>query len=257
MRLAGRRVGPLGVGVVLLALYALAVAASLPLGHGIRPMFESIGPPPAYRWVKPPPAFAAGNVAPRPSESTVGVGPQGSDQAGVLSEDNQLVLNLPPHAIPPHPPDTSVLMRVVPVDPAILGPLPTGLRANGNAYQVKVGYQPSGAEITTLATAMSILLTVPETTAGLWFSADGRAWQRVGNQTVPGQPVVGGTFNQVGYFLGGTHVTPPSSKGGGGGNVTGIVIAVVLTAALAVALGFAPALRRRLRGRPSGRSRRR
>src|SRR5207244_11786448 len=59
MRLAGRRVGPLGVGVILLGLYAVAVAATRPLAHGVRPLFEGIGTPPPYRWVKPPDAFAA------------------------------------------------------------------------------------------------------------------------------------------------------------------------------------------------------
>jgi hypothetical protein len=236
------------VGVILLGLYAVAVVATLPLGHGIRPLFEGIGPPPAYRWVKPPPAFAANNVPPRPNESDVALGPQGSEQAGVLSEDSQLVLNLPVHAIAPHPPDTSVKVRVVPLDPATLSPLPEGLGVNGNAYQVKLTYQPSGQDVATLATPGNILLTVPLTTAGLWFSLDSRAWQRVGNQTVPGQPVVGGPFAQPGYYSAGTHLTPATKPGGGSSHVTGIVIAVVLTAALALALGFGPALRRRLRG---------
>jgi hypothetical protein len=249
MRFGARRVGPLGAGLILLAVYAAAVVASLPLGHGVRPLFEGIGPPPAYRWVKPPPAFAANNVSPRPNESEVPLGPQGSDQAGVLSEDSQLVLNLPAHAIAPHPPDTSVKVRVNPIDPAPLGPLPQGLRPNGNAYQVRLTYQPSGQEAGALATPGNILLTVPLTTAGLWFSVDGRAWQRIGNQTVPGQPVVGGPFSQPGYFLAGTHIAPATKSGGGGSNVTGIVIAVVLTAALAIALGFSPAIRRRLRRR--------
>ena len=249
MRIGARRVGPLEVGLILLAVYAVTVVASLPLGHGVRPLFEGIGPPPAYRWVKPPPAFAATNVPPRANESDVGLGPQGSDQAGVLSEDSQLVLNLPAHAIAPHPADTSVKVRVTPLDPAPLGPLPEGLGANGNAYQVRLAHQPSGQDVATLAVPGNILLTVPLTTAGLWFSPDGRAWQRVGNQTVPGQPVVGGPFAQPGYYMAGTHLTPATKPAAGSSNVTGIVIAVVLTAALALALGLTPAVRRRLRGR--------
>ena len=245
------------MGVILLGLYAVAVAATLPLGHGVRPLLEGIGTPPPYRWVKPPAAFAATNVPPKPNESDVALGPQGSDQAGVLSEDSQLVLNLPAHAVAAHPPDTSVKVRVNPVDPAPLGPLPSGLGPNGNAYQVKLTYQPSGQDVATLAVPGNILLTVPLTTAGLWFSPDGRAWQRVGNQTVPGQPVVGGPFAQAGYYMAGTHPTPATKPGGGSSNVTGIVIAVVLTVALALALGFTPVVRRRLRGRRPGRSRRR
>ena len=93
--MAVRRVGPLGVGLILVAVYAVAVVASLPLGHGVRPLFEGIGPPPAYRWVKPPAAFAATNVPPRPNESDVALGPQGSDQATMLDQTSCQIISRP------------------------------------------------------------------------------------------------------------------------------------------------------------------
>src|SRR5207302_5208387 len=66
----------------------------------VRPLFEGIGPPPAYRWVKPPAALASNNVPPAPNDTDIPMGPSGSQQSGAQSEDNQLVLNLAPNAVP-------------------------------------------------------------------------------------------------------------------------------------------------------------
>ena len=98
--------------VALVVAYAAAVTGTLPFGHGVRPLFEGIGPPPAYRWVKPPAAFAAGNIPPKPSDTDIPMGPTGSQQAGAQSEDNQLVLNLAPNAAPPHPPDAAIRVHI-------------------------------------------------------------------------------------------------------------------------------------------------
>src|SRR5439155_448674 len=116
-----RRLGPLGVGILLLVVYLLAVTGTLPFGRNVRPLFEGIGPPPAYRWVKPPAAFASGNVPPSPSDTDIPRGPTGSQQSGAQSEDNQLVLNLAANAAPPHPPDTTLVVHIEPLDPATLG----------------------------------------------------------------------------------------------------------------------------------------
>jgi hypothetical protein len=251
-----RRLGPLGVGAVLVAVYVLAVTGTLPFGHNVRPLFEGIGPPPAYRWVKPPASFASGNVPPKSNDTDIPMGPTGSQQSGAQSEDNQVVLNLAPNAAPPHPPDTSVRIHVDPLDPTTLGPVPGDVRPNGNAYRVTMTYQPSGTPITSLTSPGNILLTIPLPAAGLLSSPDGRTWTSVGKQTVPGQPIVGGPFTAPGFFLGATHQQTPSTGGGGGGGSAGTIIVIVLVAALALALGFFPLLRKRLRGqrRPAKKS---
>ena len=248
---SGRRVGPLAVGFALLLVYAAAVTGTLPFGHNVRPLFEGIGPPPPYRWVKPPAAFASGNIPPKTNDTDVPMGPTGSQQAGAQSEDNQLVLNLAPNAVPPHPPDTSVRVHIEPVDPATLGPLPPGLRANGNAYRVRLLQEPSGTPVTTVTAPGNILLTVPLPVFGFYYSADGRTWSKVGQQTVAGQPIVGGPFNAPdGWYLAATHPTATTTGGGGGSGGTIIVVALVV--GLALILGLFPFVRRRLRGgRPS------
>jgi hypothetical protein len=245
-----RRVGPLGLGVLLVGVYLLAVTGTLPLGHNVRPLFEGIGPPPAYRWVKPPASFASGNVPPKPNDTDIPMGPTGSQQSGAQSEDNQLVLNLAPNAIPPHAPDTSVRVHIEPLDPATLGPIPPEFRANGNAYKVTFTYQPSGVAATTITAPGNILLTIPLPAAGLLYSGDGRTWTNIGKQTVAGQPIVGGPFNAVGWYLGATH---PQAAAKGGGGSTGVIIVAVLVAVLALALGLFPLLRRRVRSQPAKR----
>jgi hypothetical protein len=246
---SGRRLGPLGIGVVLLVMYAAAVMGTLPFGHRVRPLFEGIGPPPAYRWVHPPAAFAAGNIPPQASDTDVPLRPTGSEQAGAQCEDNQLVLNLAPNAAPPHPPDTSVRVHIEPLDPATLAPLPPEVRPNGNAYQVALTYQPSRTPVTTITAPGNILLTVPLPARGLWYSADGKTWTRIGNQTVANQPIVGGPFNAPGYYVAGTHPPIASTGGGGGGGASGTIIVAALVGALALVLGLSPFVRKRLRGR--------
>jgi hypothetical protein len=247
----GRRLGPLGIGVVLLVVYAAAVTGTLPFGHHVRPLFEGIGPPPAYRWVKPPAAFAADNIPPKPSDTDIPMGPNGSQQAGAQSEDNQLVLNLAPNAAPPHPPDTSIRVHIEPLDPATLGSLPPEALPNGNAYQVALTYQPSGAPVTTITAPGNILLTVPLPARGLWYSPDSKSWTRIGQQSVANQPIVGGPFNAPGWYMAGTHPPTPSTGGGGGGGTSGTLIVAALVGVLALALGLFPIVRKRLRGEPA------
>ena len=245
-RTAGRRLGPLGIGVALVAVYLLAVTGTLPLGRNVRPLFEGIGPPPVYRWVKPPAAFASGNIPPRPSDTDIPLGPTGSQQTGAQSEDNQLVLNLAPNAAAPHPPDASVRVHIEPLDPATLGPTPPEFRPNGNAYRVTLTYQPSGTPVTSLTAGGNVLLTVPLPAAGLLYSGDGRTWSKLPTQIVPGQPIVGGEFRSPGFYVGATHPAAPAKSGGGGSS--GTIIVAVLVVALALALGLFPLVRRRLRG---------
>jgi len=244
--LLSKRTSPLAVGALLVALYVLAVTGTLPFGHNMRPLFEGIGPPPAYRWVKPPPSFASGNVPPAPNDTDVTLTPTGSQQSGAQSEDNQLVLNLAPNAVPSHPPDTSVRIHVEPLDPGTVGAVPAEFRPNGNAYRVTMTYQPSRTPVTTVTAPGNILLTVPLPAAGLLFSGDGRTWTNVGKQTVPGQPIVGGPFSATGWYLGATHAQTPSSGGGGGSS--GVIIVAVLVGVIALALGLFPLVRKRVRG---------
>lgn len=248
----------LGLGAVVFAVYALvAVATVRTSGRHVRPLFEGVGPPPAYQWVKPPADFAAGNVKPHRTESTIPLGPGGSPLTGVGSADGQLSLNLPEGAVGPHEADSAVVVTITPLAPAPLGPVPPELRADGNAYRVELVFQPSHAPVESLAKDGNVVVVVPEPAEVLLSSPDGRAWQRVPTQQVGGLETVGSTFSRPGYYLAGAPAsTGRATTGGSGSGSTGRVVAVaVLTAGLALALGFGPGVVRRARRgrRPPGR----
>jgi len=240
-----RPIRPLHVGLVITAIYVVAVVAALPLGHRVLPLFEGFQAPPAYRWVKPPPAFESTNVAPKANDTDIPMSPTGSEQSGAQSEDNQLVLNLAPNAVPPHPPDTTLRVHIEPLDPSKLGQVPPGVRANGNAYRVTMTYEPSGTPATTVTAPGNILLIVPLATAGFLYSADSRTWTNIGSQAVAGQPTVGGPFNAPGWYLGAAH--PQAASPGGGGSSGGVIVVAVLVGVLALLLGFLPFVLRRKR----------
>ena len=246
LRRAGRQRSPLTIGLVLVVCYLAAIAIALPFGHRVLPMFEGYGGSSPYHWVKPPAAFAAGNVRPKPNDTDIPMASTGSQQSGAQSEDAQLILNLAPNAVPPHPPDSTLRVHIEPIDPATLGPVPREFRPNGNAYRVTFAYEPSGTPATTITATGNILLNLPLAIAGLLYSPDGRSWTNIGKQAVAGQPFVGGPFNAVGWYEGAARARPATSGGGSSG---GTIIVVALVAVLALALGFFPLLRRRVRRR--------
>jgi hypothetical protein len=239
----------LGTGAAIGALYALVAIITIQSSDShVRPLFEGIGPNTPYQWVTPPKAFAAGNVKPHPNATPVTLGPTGNPLAGAGSTDGQIVLNLSEGAIPPHPPDDNVTVRLIPVDPGTLAKTPSELRSNGNAYKVEFSYQPSGEGITGLTKPGNVILTVPEPAQGLLFSPDGQTWEKLESQDLGGVGTVGGAFTRAGYYLGATSsfTSPPGDGGGGSSSIGGIVVVGVLTVSLAFLLGFGPGLLRRL-----------
>jgi hypothetical protein len=240
------------VGVGIGALYALvAILTIQSSGSHVRPLFEGIGPNRPYQWVNPPKAFAVGNVKPHANDAQVVLGPNGSELSGAGSTDTQIVLNLPEAAIPPQPPDDHVTATFTPLDPATLGPAPSGLRANGNAYRVELSYEPSGQPIDVLAKPGNVVLTVPEPSQGLLYSPDGKSWQKLESQDLGGVGTVGATFDKAGYYAGATSsfTAPADGAGSGSSGIGGIVVVGGITVALALGLGFGPSLLRRAKRR--------
>ena len=191
-------------------------------------------------------AFAATNVPPHVSETDIPIGPTGTPQAGATSSESQLLLNLPAGAIPPSPGATVVHVRITPLDPGKLGPAPTGLVPDGNAYKVELTYRPGDQPITTLAKPGNIILSVPDPGVAILGSPDGLAWQRLPTQQVTGPTSLGATFSQAGVYV--AAEPPPTKKKTSSGN-GGVVAVAAITVALAVLLGFGPAVYRRLRHR--------
>jgi len=241
----------LALGVGLAALYISVLAATMvATGRPVRPLFDGLTPPPPYQWVTPPPGHGF-NVKPHRSEASLPLTAAGSGLAGATGVNGQVVLNLPDRAIPPHAADSAVQVRFTPLDPDRLAPLPTGLVPDGNAYEIRMWYRPSGLPITDLTVAGNVILSTPEPASVLVFSADGHSWRTIETQRVGGPDAVGGPFGRAGHYVAaipGRRPVPPARPASW--LVTGrrILIAVL---ALALAVNLLARARQRRRTQPT------
>jgi hypothetical protein len=247
------------LAAAILVLYvAVAVATRGVSGRPVLPLFEGIGPPPAYRWVKPPAAFVAGNVKPRTVDVDFPLtGP--AEPMALTTPDGQFLVNLPSGAFPPHDSDTSVHATITPLDPATLGPLPAGVAADGNAYRLQLTYQPSATPVAILAGEGNVIMTAAHQAESLLHSDDGRSWTTLRSQHLGDPTMIGATLTGGGYYLVGTSPAAANAQPSGGTKTgTGLIATGVVVAAAALGL-FALAAttrQRRARNEPSSRGRR-
>lgn len=246
----------LALGLAVFGVYAATAVVTARLGgHAVRPLFDGIGPPPAYQWVKPPPEFKKGNIVPTAGSGQIGFAGGRSEAGAFQTPDGQFVVDLTPGAIPPHGADTSVVARLTPLDPATLGSPPAPLRAAGNAYRIGLAYSPSGQALDTVVTPGDLFLTVPEAAEVILYSADGRTWQRLDTKQVATGTVIGTQFSRAGWYLGATSAPPATSTApAGSSGSSAVVIVVVIVVVLGAILLLGPwARRRRRRPRPTPR----
>jgi hypothetical protein len=194
------------VGSILVAAYLVVLAATVGLRDGhLRPLYDGFDVPAPYRWVDPPPFFAAGNVTPDATTVPIALGRDGSVASGAATPDGQFVLNFAQGAVPPHAGARHVVVKISPADPGALAPVPTGLRANGNAYRVEMTYEPGGEKVDALARPGSVVIEIPEVGSDLFTSPDGATWSKLVARTVPPRQLsLAATFDRPGYFLGAT-----------------------------------------------------
>jgi len=237
-------------GLVVVA-YVVAAGATVRLtDHHVRPLFESIGPAPAYQWVDPPSQFSAGNVKPHAVTRDLGLTAPGSALTSVQSGDSQVVVNLPDGAVPPKTGESAARVEFAPLAPKDLGPPPAGLRANGNAYRVSLTYQPSGEAIPAVAKAGNLVMAVPEPGVAILYSVDGKQWTKLTTQPVGGPTTLGTRFEKSGYYLGAATPTAAAKEKS---NTTMVIAVIGIVVGLALLLGLGPVLVRRMR-QPKSRS---
>jgi hypothetical protein len=236
----------IGIAVLYLAGAALSGRASL---LARRPLLDGLAPPVPYRWVKPPPDLAASNKAPASLRFSVELTATGSRLGAFSTSDGQLNLVLSEGAVPASQSQTSVAVSIDPVDPATLGPAPSGLIVAGNAYRIQASYRPSGGKVTALGGRSSVGLVYPLLATAVadpsghlvLASADGRSWQRLRSTDTPGIHQVSAELDTTGYVA---AAVPPAGAGdGGGGNGRGRVL--LLASAVAALLVLAALLARR------------
>ncbi|MDQ1373827.1 MAG: hypothetical protein QOJ09_1165 [Actinomycetota bacterium] len=239
------------IGALVLVAYVIAAVATVRLtDHHVRPLFEGIGPAPAYQWVDPPSQFASGNVKPHEVSREIPLNAAGSGLTSVQSGDSQAVVNLPAGAVPAEPGQTALAVTFAPLSPKRFAAPPAGVRADGNVYRVTLNYKPSGQAVAVLAKAGNFVMAVPEPGVAILWSADGRRWTKLTTQPVGGVTTLGTRFEKAGYYLGAAALTGTGKKKSNTGTVIALVAIVV---GLALALGLGPVLVRRLR-RPKSRS---
>ena len=250
-----------GVGIVALYLAGAAVSGRASI-LARRPLLDGLAPPTPYRWVNPPPDLAASNKPPASTRFTLELAPEGSQLGAFSTGDGQVNLVLSQGAVPPRSGQTGVEVTVDPVDPATLGPVPSGLVGAGNAYRIQASYQPSGAKVEALGGQSSVGLVYPLLTTAVadtgghqvLSSADGRAWEVLASTDTPGTHQVSARLTRTGYVMVGV---PPSAGGSQSDSRTRILLVGTGVAVVIVAAAFALRLRERSRPAPPGRGRKR
>jgi hypothetical protein len=211
--------------------------------------------------VKPPPELAAGNKPPASTRFTLQLTAGGSRLGAFSTSDGQVTLVLSQGAVPARAGQTGVEVTVEPVDPATLGPVPSGLVGAGNAYRIQASYRPSGGRVQTLAGQSSVGLAYPLLTTAvanpsghlILSSADGRTWEPQQSTDSPGTHQVSTRLTRTGYLQVGV---PPASGGSGGDSRTRILLLASGVAVLIVVAALLVRFREASRA-PRGRGGRR
>jgi hypothetical protein len=250
-----------GVGMVVLYLAGAALSGRASI-LARRPLLDGLAPPSPYRWVTPPPDLAASNKPPASTRFTVELTASGSRLGAFSTSDGQINLVLSEGAVPARPGQTGVEVTVDPVDPATLGPVPPGLVAAGNAYNIQASYQPSGTKVEALGGQSSVGLVYPLLGTAVadpgghqvLSSADGQAWEALQSTDTPGTHQVSARLARTGHVLVGV---PPSQGGSDGDSRNRILLLGTGIAVVIVAAALVLRLRERSRPAPPGRGRRR
>jgi hypothetical protein len=246
---------PVLIAMAVVAVYVVAVSVTVASRHDhVRPLYDAFVPPSSYRFVDPPAFFASGNVKPTAASATIALGANGSAPAGLATPDGQFVVNLARGAIPPAKGATAISMRITPIAPKDLAPVPPPLRANGNAYRVQLTYEPRGPTIEKLVRPGTLLVEIPEIGRSLFTSATAGAWSPVASRVIaPSQLTMTAEFAAPGYYVAATNLPELTAPPGHSSHIAIVIgVATAVVAALLFAVAYLFTRRRRARqGRTS------
>jgi len=193
-------------GLAIGAVYLGVVAFSWP--PTVRLLYDGLVPLPPYRWVTPPPERVRDNQPPQAGMDTLVMGPQGSPAAEVATDDDQALVTFPAAAVVPRAGESSVKVRLTPLDPLTLGSVPAGRRFDGNAYRIEATYAASAAPAV-LTAPVTVVLRYP-THATLLLRAQDAGWQVLHTTRFDGSQQVLGPSNDLGVFV----AASPSARRG-------------------------------------------
>ena len=214
-------------GLAAAAVY-LIVAPATWRGVPARLLYEGEAPPAPYRWVHPPPELARDNQQPSGGAGQIGLNPEGSGSASILTDDAQAGMIFPHDAVAPKPRATAAVVRITPVDPAAVGPPPPGTVFDGNGYRVEATYQNDGP--IALLRPLTPVLRYPRHATVLLRWTDGR-WTALDTKRVQAALQIFAPSDRLGVFV--------AARPAGGGTASwlpygGGAAALVIAAAIAI-----------------------
>ncbi|HEU5002791.1 MAG TPA: hypothetical protein VFW71_08440 [Actinomycetota bacterium] len=224
---AVRRPGTAGLAVAAAYLLVAAATFALHLLPGFPILDDGAGAPPPYQWVHPPPARAGNNVLPQAASMALPI-----SGGSVNTPEGQCQVLLEAGSVPAAAGQTGVSITMTPLDPATVGPPPSGLTYDSNAYQIAAAYQPSGEPLPASVTATVVLSYAALATTV--YRRDGAVWTGLSSTPASSDQLFASTTG-LGVFV--VAAAPSAVAGGGSATVLGIGGAfLVLVAIAAVAL---------------------
>ncbi len=113
----------------------------------VRVIYDGMMPLPPYQWVRPPANFPHENKPPESGAGTVRLTSSGSDSGAITTGDDQAAVLFARDVIAPRLGETVVRVTIRPLDPAAVGPPPSGMTFDGNAYLIEAVYGTSQTPI--------------------------------------------------------------------------------------------------------------
>ena len=196
-------------GLIAVGLYLTVAALSLRSGGLIvRPVFDGLAPPAPYRWVDPPAELAEDNIRARGGGSAIELGPAGSAAKSITTRDGQSSVIYPARSIALRTEQATVRVIITPKDTDTIGLPPSNLFFDGNAYEVRATYEPSGEPLMLdPAAKVQVVLRYPRHATRI-LRWTGSAWDILDTTTVPQSLQLLAAIGDLGSFV---SAGPPQS----------------------------------------------
>lgn len=174
-KFSGRRSLPWGIAVM-----SLYIVAAVGTAHFIpvRLLYDGEAPLPPYRWVKPPNNIPGPHEPPEPGVGEVPITAAGSEAKTVVTPDLQASVLFRRGAVTPRPGETTVQVRLIPLDPETIAPAPPGARFESNAYRVAALYENARQPVMLRASIFLVMRYAVHASELLWSSGTS-AWNPV------------------------------------------------------------------------------